>query len=249
MNEEVRHHLDAERDEILSLYEAHEPSGELVLPYLIPKGQKFQPQFGERFVNVSKYFFRSQSLWLVSFWSVVYPLLVSSFFLIAGASRYDATAHHHHHHHLLFGASAHPHTADTLLTATILGTLTGILFFALGFLILMTMGLAFYTVCAGVNLRYRFGSAWIDRLAAPTEIALSKDSLKLLWCGKWFGQHGAVLSWRNIFSVDYTQDESDVTVAPVVIVKYRLLDSLFQAKEDVLPFSLGGFANLQEAKF
>jgi hypothetical protein len=251
MNEEVRQPLDANRDEILSLYEAHQPSGELVLPYLIPKGETFQPQFSERFLNVSKFFFRSQSLWLVSFWCVVYPLLASTFILIGTAANYDSAHHHHHHHHhhLLNAASVQPHSADSLLLATTLGAFSGIFFFVLGFLALLAIGLAFYAVCASVNLRSRFGSVWIDRLAAPTEIALSKDSLKLFWSGKWFAQHGAVLSWRNVHALDYTLDESDTTVAPVVIVKYRLLDNWYRTKEEVLPFSLGGFASLEQAKF
>ena len=248
---------------MLQLYRKQDPPGEIVLDYNIPVNETFLPISEGRFLNISKLAFRSGWLRAVCAIGAIssFPLIeiltlnlvktphhlheypyhqVSASQTLTSAltqtqGALEPTVIHAPHHHSAF--LSNPDVGISFLTGIFIGLMIIVPVVIVTKLILTLI----YSMMMMANLYLAHGSKCVSLLRSPTNIALSKVSIKLMWSGKLFSQNGAMLAWSNVLSLDFAPDE-ELLSTPKILIKYKMPEG-----DLIFPFSLAGFDNAEEA--
>ncbi len=250
---------------MLQLFRKQDPPGEIVLDYNIPVNESFLPISEGRFLNISKLAFRSG--WLRAVCAIG---AISSFPLFEILTlNLVKTPHHPHEYQYPYHPADASHTLTSALSQTqgaleptvthaplnhsaflsnpdvLISFLTGIF---IGLMIIVPVVIVtkltltlLYAMMMMTNLYLAHGSKCVSLLRSPTNIALSKVSVKLMWSGKFFSQIGAMLAWSNVLSLDFAPAE-ELLSTPKILIKYKMPDG-----DLTFPFSLAGFENAEAA--
>ena len=245
---------------MLQLYRKQDPPGEIVLDYNLPTNETFLPIAEGRFLNISKLALRSGWLRGVSGIGLVVAFPITELIML----QLVKTPHYvsYQTHQMIPQSFAHTfkHTQGAL-EPTLQQTfsypcanptptdpvLTFLMSIGVGLLIVIPILIVsklllslIYTTVMMANLYFAHGSKCVSLLRSPTNIALSKASIKLMWSGKFFSQNGAMLAWCNVLALDFAPAEDLLSTAKILI-KYKMPEG-----DVIFPFSLAGFNNADE---
>jgi hypothetical protein len=99
-----------------------------------------------------------------------------------------------------------------------------------------------------LNFRLLYGRDWLHTLLGPTNIGLSRESIKLGWIGKFFSSYSMVVGWNEVLCLDaYRWSLTDGKLAPKICIKHSLLVA-YETSDSMLELSLSGFRDADECR-
>ncbi len=99
-----------------------------------------------------------------------------------------------------------------------------------------------------INFRFLYGENWLHAMLGPTNVGVSRESIKLCWLGKTSQTRSLIVGWNEILTLDahrWTLETGDL--APKIRVKHSSLASI-GVPEAWFELSLEGFGNIDECR-